>query len=229
MTHKTIQPDEVLRSIEFELLQGTISHDDLGAGIHTARQYQNKVRSELMGASKDAPDIRETAIRLFQINEMLLTLIQELNAALLGVQADLHRMRQTAEVTAQMNVSPVTLVPEPATVASAESTPTPLPADVRRAMRSEALQIEMDVQPVTIPLIGGLLRRLRFMVHDLVLFYLRRLAGKQAAVNQTYGEWVLHLVEKSERQQIQIEILAARLAALEARLAESGQAAAAQA
>lgn len=215
MTHKPIQTDEVLRSIEFELLQGAISHDDLGAGIHTAREYQTKVRNELLDAPKVPADLRETAIRLFQINEMLLTLAQELNAALRGVQADLHRMRQVSEVTAQMTAPRLTPPAEPAVTPPTESAPALPPADVYRAMRPDALKIDLDVRPATIPVIGGLVRRFKAALHDLVLFYLRQLAGKQAAVNQTYGEWVLHLVETSERQQIQIELLTARLAALE--------------
>ena len=64
------------------------------------------------------------------------------------------------------------------------------------------------------------MRRLRLMLHDLVLFYLRQLAQKQVAVNQTYGEWVLHLIEMSEHQQDHIDLLNARVAALETRLAE---------
>ena len=48
-------------------------------------------------------------------------------------------------------------------------------------------------------------------------------AGKQAAVNETYGDWVLHLNRLSQQQQQQIESLRAQLAALRARQAGRGQ------
>ena len=38
-------PNDVLNDIEFELMQGAVSRDELGQGIQTARQYQNRVRA----------------------------------------------------------------------------------------------------------------------------------------------------------------------------------------
>ena len=58
-------------------------------------------------------------------------------------------------------------------------------------------------------------------MHGLVLFYVGRLAQKQAMVNQTYGGRILRLIELIEYQQQQIEMLDARIFSLEARLAKA--------
>jgi hypothetical protein len=63
--------DDVLASIEFELAQGCISRDDLGASIQAVRQYQNKLRGEALELVKRPEDMQEVVTRLFQINEML--------------------------------------------------------------------------------------------------------------------------------------------------------------
>jgi hypothetical protein len=60
-------------------------------------------------------------------------------------------------------------------------------------------------------------------LHDWVLFYVQQLAGKQARVNQTYGEWIERLIEVREYQQAQIDFLSAQVASLQARQKESEQ------
>jgi hypothetical protein len=95
-------------------------------------------------------------------------------------------------------------------------------ADVEEAMRSDALHVGLEVQPARLPIVGSLLQRLRAAVHGLALFYVGRLAQRQATVNQVYGARILHLIELVERQQRQIEVLNARVKSFEAGLAEAG-------
>lgn len=219
-----VTAEEVLQSIEFELLQGSISHDDLGAGIQTAREYQNRVRAELLELARGTTNSRELVIRLFQINEMLLTLVQELNRALHALQLEVRRMARIVQVRAKCGdtaASDSEYSSPPGELASPQA---PAPSsDVQRAMRSDALRVEFDVRSVAVPIVGGWVRRLKFALHNLVLFYLRQLAQKQTTVNRTYGEWIMYLVEMSERQQIQLDLLRAQVASLEARLGRTGE------
>ncbi len=214
---RTISADEVIQNIEFELLQSAVSHDDLGAGIQSVRQYQNRVREKLLDLSRDTKNGREIIIHLCQINEMLITLIQELNTALHALQIEVRKMARLAQVRALHDsagwAGEVGLQPEEPTHARAIPV-----SDIEQAMRRDALHLELDLRPAAVPVIGGLVKKLKFALHDLVLFYTRQLAQKQTAVNRTYGEWVMYLIETCERQQIEIELLRARLAAVESHL-----------
>ncbi|MCX7682694.1 MAG: hypothetical protein N2508_12155 [Anaerolineae bacterium] len=217
-----VTAEEVLQSIEFELLQGAVSHDDLGAGIQTAREYQNRVRAELLELAHGVPGSRELVIRLFQINEMLLTLVQELNAALHALQVEMRKMARVVQVRAKYESTVTDATGESVSFEVPSFPPMAIPSsDVQRAMRSDALHIAFDVRSVAVPIVGGWIRRLKFALHNLVMFYLRQLAQKQAAVNRTYGEWIMYLIETSERQQIQIDLLRAQVASLQARLGEA--------
>jgi hypothetical protein len=95
-------------------------------------------------------------------------------------------------------------------------------ADVEDGMRSDALQVGLELQPARVPIIGSALQRLRAAIHGLPLFYVGRLAQRQVVVNQVYGDRILHLIEMVKRQRRQIETLNARVVSLEARLAEAG-------
>jgi len=63
---------------------------------------------------------------------------------------------------------------------------------------------------------------LRLALHNLALFYVARLAKRQRAVNRTYGDWVLRLIQAGQQQQEQIDVLSAQVAVLQARLTERG-------
>lgn len=219
-----VTAEEVLQSIEFELLQGTVSYDDLGAGIQAAREYQNRVRAELLELARGTTSSRELVIRLFQINEMLLTLVQELNRALHALQLEVRRMARVVQVRAKYGETAADVTGDSPPLEELGSPQGTAPSsDVQRAMRSDTLRIEFDVRSVAVPIIGGWIRRLKFALHNLVMFYLRQLAQKQTTVNRTYGEWIMYLVEMSERQQIQLDLLRAQVASLEARLGHDGE------
>jgi len=214
---RTISADEVIQNIEFELLQSAVSHDDLGAGIQSVRQYQNRVREKLLDFLCDMKNGREIIIHLCQINEMLITVIQELNTALHALQIEVRKMARLAQVKALYGsagqAAQAGLQPEEPTHARAIPV-----SDIERAMREEALHLELDLRPAAVPLIGGLVKKLKFALHDLVLFYTRQLAQKQTAVNRTYGEGMMYLIETCEQQRMEIDLLRARLAAVESYL-----------
>jgi len=232
--------DDVLSEIEFELVQGAISRNELGRGIQAVKAYQNKVRSGVSQAAQGAGEGREVVQRLFQLNDMLITLLQEMAAELRSVRLELRRVARMAQFA-----PPVTrAAAEPPTekdgeenvdrAAWVDALPVGRPGgdlygrwateveEVENAMRSEALQVTLDVRAIRIPIIGGLIKRLRLALHNLALFYVARLSKRQRAVNQTYGDWVLRLIQAGQQQQEQIDVLSAQVAVLQARLTERG-------
>jgi hypothetical protein len=232
--------DDVLSEIEFELVQGTISRNELGRGIQAVKAYQNKVRSGASQAAQGAGEGREVVNRLFQLNDMLITLLQEVAAELRSVRLELRRVARMAQFAPLVTRA----AGEPATEEDGEENVDRVAWDgalsvggpggdlygrwateveeVENAMRSEALEMTLDVRAIRIPIIGGLIKRLRLALHNLALFYVARLAKRQRAVNRTYGDWVLRLIQAGQQQQEQIDALSAQVAVLQARLTERG-------
>ena len=227
--------EDIIQSIEFELAQSAISQTDLGEGLATIREYQNKARAEIFGSGKLLKDTRALVNQQYQINDMHLTLLQEMTAAIRATELDVRRLGQVAPrpAAAREATAPV---PAPVHISAPEApfTPrsTPLPGEspsldeaafgwsnekIEQAMKPNVLSIKMDVRPSTTPLLGGLIRRVRTALHDLTLFYVRQLAQKQAGINQAYGDRLLQLSRQVEDQQQQIEELMAQVAALQAR------------
>jgi len=81
-------------------------------------------------------------------------------------------------------------------------------------MSVQNLEIEPEIRAIEIPFIGGFLTRIRIAIHDLVLFYTRRLASKQTAVNRTYGEQLLKLYQAEQRHLEEIEALRTQIVAI---------------
>jgi hypothetical protein len=229
--------EAILRDIEFELIQGAVSSDDLGRSIQTVRQHQNSLRGEFFQSGEKGVADQELAARLFQINDMLITLLQEMAGRVQRLEVELRRTSgllperppagTTARTLADGEQPPDTLSPPVSPLwrpGGVDGDPHRWPpAAVENAMGGDALHVDLEVRGARVPLVGALLNRVRNALHSLPLFYVRRLAGKQAAVNETYGDWVLHLNRLSQQQQQQIESLRSQLAALQAWQAGGGQ------
>jgi hypothetical protein len=223
---------DVLSDIEFEIAQSAVSRDDLGQGIQAVRQFQAKTRGEIFDAKTGALDQRQIISRQFQILEMQTTLLQETAAAIRTLQLDLRRVSQTlAQRTS--NLAPVATTGATSDSAGADqfaasidwSLDEVVPLEfapekmeqIEQAMRREALDVKVDARPVKVPLIGGLLQRLRTAVHSLAWFYAYQLGQRQAPVNQLYGEQLLHLMQLSNAQQQQLAQLEAQIVQLQTR------------
>jgi hypothetical protein len=234
-----LNANDVLSDIEFELIQGAISRDELGQSIQAVKQYQNKVRSEAISSIRSSGEVREIINRQFQINDMLITLLQETSAALRTTQLELRRvarMSNLATPAARVASKPaieqdVDLLETTDLLAfdtlSDDSLWQPLTEveKVQRAMQPEALQMESQIRSTNVPIIGAVVKRLRIALHHLVLFYVNRLVEKQVAVNQTYGDWILRTVQLCHDQQDQIDSLNAQLKALQNCLSEGDRSA----
>jgi hypothetical protein len=221
-----VTADDILHSIEFELAQGAISRTDLGDGLNSVRQFQNKARTATFESDKVFADTRALITQQYQINDMHLTLLQELTAAVQAVQLDVRRVSQLPPRPAPA-ISTTTSTASSATTAQPTVPPqiewfmddvSPLwpNAPIENAMRPDTLKLKIDVRPSATPLMGGLLRRVRAAFHNLTLFYLQQIGQKQTSVNQIYGERLLQLTDLVQQQQQQIEALHAQVAALAA-------------
>lgn len=210
----------VLQDIEFELVQGAISRDDIGRSISLLKKRQNRLREEYFGAERRMD--RETLVaRQFQLNDMLLTLLQEMAADARATRLELHKFGE------------MTLSGLPAERAAAEqrlltdmwlaSELNPYlegwpPQDLEEAMREESLLPQMVLQPPRIPVIGKWLNRMRIALHKVAIFYVTRMAEQQVRINASYGSWIERLVRHSHEQQEKIHVLSEQVTVLQAQV-----------
>jgi hypothetical protein len=94
----------------------------------------------------------------------------------------------------------------------------PLTREVYEAVRRlgvgyDKVSVELALTQTQLPLIGGLVQRLRAALHGLVLFYVNRLAARQIQVNEQVARALAALVHDMETE---IRDLRARVAELEA-------------
>jgi hypothetical protein len=164
--------DTIIDDIEFELMQGTGPRGDLGAALDAIRQEQNRLRNQYLG-DRATPDGREVAGALLRLDEMLINLLQEALSRIMILQRQLrHTGRHAATGAASGPAVPIEDLHRFAGVAS-------------RAVPDEPVgtQIDLEIRPSRVPLVGGLLDRLRAGLHRVALFYVRRLAEAQGIVD----------------------------------------------
>lgn len=203
---------DVLSDIEFELVQGAISKDELGRGVAQVKAYQNNLRSQLFQPGQEMPNLQEVVAYQFQLNDMLLTLLQEMAATNQEITAQARRaqVRRTQAQRPFQTAVPTTPVAPPDDDLWRDT------SDIETAM-AETLELKLDVRPTHIPLLGTWLHRLKFEMHSLVIFYLQKLARRQTAVNRTYGDWLLYFDALHQHQNNQLRV---QLAELQNRLAK---------
>ncbi len=205
---QSLSAADILRDIEFELVQGALTRDDLGQGIQAVRLYQNRLRHKVFQSGREMPPLRELIARQFQLNDMLITLLQETAAAMQETQLRQKRLAQWQPASAHPLTAAIPFPNEDNWRDEAEL----------QAALNEPLTIKMEIRPGRLPLIGTWIQRLKHEVHSLVLFYLRKLGDKQAAINQIYGQWALYFHTLHQQQQREIHQLQAQLAELQAQL-----------
>jgi hypothetical protein len=208
----TITAQHILNEIEFELAQGAISKDDLGRAIQEVKQYQSKLRDEVFQPGQDLPQMREIIGRQFQMNDMLITMLQETAAAMHEMELKTKRLQnwqQTAVLPETSDTIIFSLPPDDSIWRETD--------EVESAME-DPLSIQLEAQPTSIPIVGHFLQRLKYSVHELVLFYLQKFAQKQTAVNRIYGRWILHFDALHHLHQNEIHQLQTQINALKAQL-----------
>jgi hypothetical protein len=212
---RSLSVQDVLNDIEIELLQGAVTRDELGQSVQNVRRFQNQVRGETLD-SQPRPDYRAIANRQFQINDMLLTLTQEMATRQAALELELHKAMRAGLRRDNLPVALPTSS-EPSPRPPSEELVRRLDA-VRDAMRDDALVLQLEVTPAEMPVIGRLLGGARAALHSLVVFYSNRLAARQTEVNHTYGDALQWLLQGREADREALELLAAEVAQLRAHL-----------
>jgi len=203
--------NDIIDDIEFELMQSVLPRDDIGQGILALKQYQNKLRSKVVAHATSTN--RDAFTQLFRFNDMLITLLQELAEEIHALRRDLRQFayaQMTKHVGAPSSKDD-TLIPSDVPIEREVH-------EIRKAIRDDAIWIDLQARLVDLPIIGRLIGPLQIFFHRPGLFYTRLLADRQAPINRTFGNWILDLDEIQKRHNAQIAQLNARVADLESRL-----------
>lgn len=221
---------DILNSVEFELIQQTLMQDDVSEGIQRLRSYQTNARTDLLGDGK-SPSISSAIDVQFNTNEMLLTLIQVMNHRIETLQQDFRRsafLKQHMPATltdaanaetAQVEVAEIDekwLAIAASLTASHDSALqdagnpdkySPPAVEIDEFVFGEVAPLQMDVRESRVPLLGGLFNQIRRALHELVLFYVNKLARQQDDVNNAYGKQLQELAAVNHAQAQEIRDL----------------------
>ena len=202
----------MLADIEFELMQGAISRDAFGRGLQEVRQRQNKIRQELFDSGQQEIDLRAALAKQFQINDMLLTLLQEMSGGFEEMQQQINWVGQARRGDDQSTAA--RLARAQSGTPGGEMRPT---KELSETAQPDFLQQQMDIQPNgrPIPILNGLIRRLRIGLHSLAIFYVNKLGERQTAVNQIQADWIQYLNAQVRHQQEELEQLMQQVTALQ--------------
>ena len=208
----TLTASDVLADIEFELMQGAISRDAFGRGLQEVRQRQNKIRQELFDSGQQEIELRAALAKQFQINDMLLTLLQEMSGGFEEMQQQINWVGQARRGDDQSTAA--RLARAQSGTPGGEMRPT---KELSETAQPDFLQQQMDIQPNgrPIPILNGLIRRLRTGLHSLAIFYVNKLGERQTAVNQIQADWIQYLNAQVRHQQEELEQLMQQVTALQ--------------
>ena len=183
-TSPSLSVQDALDDIDMELLQDAVQRDDLGQSVQNVRRFQDDARKVLDTGSK--PDYRAIANRQFQLNDMLLALLQELSVRQRALELELraHAGAGTGDQVAASASKPPG--DDEAARPASEDLVRQLDA-IQAVMHDEALRLQLEVTPSATPVVGRLLGNMRAAVHSLVVFYGNQLAAKQTEINRVYG------------------------------------------
>ncbi|MDQ7029875.1 MAG: hypothetical protein Q9O62_08920 [Ardenticatenia bacterium] len=209
-------PERIVKDIEFEILLGTISRENFGEAILSTKAHQSKLRSEILETLQNS-HVREAFDKVFQIQEMLTVLLQEMGAAIYAMQTSLPKIIERKELPEDFGPDEGT----PSTNMDNEHLFRQSSVDsikIAELMEPDYLRLDLEVRPTRLPVIGKLVRSIRIALHHLVLFYINRLGSRQARVNRVYGEHILELLKIVLAQQEQIDAMSALIDKLHAQI-----------
>jgi hypothetical protein len=228
MADTRVTTKDILDDIDFELMQGIIRQDDLGNSIQTVRKFQNELRTQLLDVVGDRADAREIVVRQNQLNDMLLTLLQEMSIELRSLQYTQYQMGKwmhqkhglSSEDVFTQDSSTMSGKKGPQTQSlppsfGSQFVPQAQDDQIRKAMNRNAIHVTPEIQRSRIPLLGVIFQRLRSALHSIAIFYIHRLADRQSDVNQIYGSKLLKLDQKHAEQQHEIAALLTQISDLQ--------------
>lgn len=231
---------DILNSVEFELLQHSLMQDNVSEGIQRLRAYQARARVDLFGQGK-SPSFEDVVSAQFNANEMMTTLIQVMNERLEALRQEVQQaahLKQHAPSTTDSPPDWKSLPDQPLSPIDAHfyafDFASPAITDLRdsaytletlaESIQDASTLVEMEARQSHLPIIGGLLNRIRRALHELVLFYTNKVVRRQAQVNEAYNVVLQELVALNRAQAQEIAQLRRHLQRLAAPGTQNNQA-----
>lgn len=172
---------QVHHAIRAELLIDELGVSESIQLVDSLIAQQRKLQIELLQAVKDAQQ-RQLLASVLQSNETSLRVLQHVLLGLQSIRGQFSAVKSISQGQPQ----------EP--IQQALATYTRLVDELEWAVRTSSLMVEPVLVPSRLPLLGRLVNKLKGAFHNLVVFYVNRLAERQARVNSIYGELVKALV-----------------------------------
>jgi hypothetical protein len=200
--------ESIVKDIEFEIILGAIPREDFSDAILAIKAHQSKLRGEVMETLQDSR-VREAFSKVFQIQDMLIILLQEMVKTIVSLQASLpkiashepHKVLSSEEITFTVDFLPISNEP----------------MEITKFLKPDFLRLDLEVRSSKLPVIGKLIGSIKIALHHLVLFYVNRLGAQQTHINKIYGEQILRLLKVVAEQQEQINSMGALINELLAR------------
>jgi hypothetical protein len=223
MTALTV--NDLLNDIEFEIAQGLVSKEGVGPAILAVREFQNRARIDTFSETKVSNPYRDVLARQFQVTDMLLALLQEMDLRHLQLQSEILKLAGRPPLPPPPTPEPAAPPPQAVEVFPAEVAPSPAPrvvaipvtlrdpSEIEAVMRPEMIEVGLQVRPILWPLIGKLLTKLRILYQRPALHYTTLLSQRQGPVNRVLGDRILALEALVLAQQEQINALQSASAA----------------
>lgn len=215
---ETPSAEDILRDVEFELVQSALGSDELASGMTALRRLQNTSRASAMKRLRPDGRTQEAVSDLYQINDVMLTVLEGTAESQRALRHDLRRALSLPDFAGGKHDSPAAKAAgavKAAGLAVRESRSGLSPQELEEAVDPRSLDLSLQVRSGEMPIVGGLIHRLRVFLHVRGIVYARELAGKQARVNRLMGDWLLHLMEENEANRQEIAALRAQVAALQ--------------
>lgn len=178
---------QLYHSIQTELMLDALNAANSAQAISELIDEQRKLQSAILQSIGDQHE-RELLLSLLRVNEGTLIAVQNLLFGLEKINAHLPELTQALRERRQR--------PMPATYEL-------IAGELERVAREESLQVDVVMTPSRIPVLGGLLTRIKRAFHSLVLFYVQRLAWKQTQINRLQVQAILFLLQTLAEQEIQ--------------------------
>lgn len=181
----------IYHSIQAELMLDALDEAKSAQAIGELIEQHRKLQKEILQRIRDQNE-KALLLSFLRLNEGALLAVQNLLLGLNKVNAHLPELAQALRERQQR--------PMPATYRHIAS-------ELERAAREESLQVDLAVLPSRLPLLGGLFTRVKQALHSLSLFYVQKLAWKQAQVNKVHTQAMLFLLQALAEQEAQIKRL----------------------
>jgi len=189
-----ITVEDVLKLIEFELAQQSLSQDNIAEAIQRLHKFQTYWYSEILNKGR-APKIENVVHALFNANQTMLMLIQIMNTKFEATQLELARLKQfiASRIVGdqgenrgegnELNLSDISYIKD-----SLNS--------INQSLLNVNPSYNLDIQMryLSFPIIGALLNRLRIAFHRLVYFYISKHINNQNSINEIYKRQIQELV-----------------------------------